>query len=86
MILAAWSLRSARKYLFWTFGVSWGVWIPVLFVSYRHEEVQNLLVLGAFGPGLAALVVSRHGSVLLIASQALKYIASRLFSWLVCSF
>lgn len=62
MKLAACSPRSGWKYLLWTFGLSWGVWIPLLFLSRRHEEFQNLLVLGAFGPGLAAVIVPRRGA------------------------
>ena len=43
------STRECFAYLILSFALSWIVWIPVLFVSGRYEQVGDLLIIGTFG-------------------------------------
>ena len=45
-------------FLILTFGLTWIVWIPVLMVSRTHEQFGDLLIIGAFGPSVAAILLS----------------------------
>ena len=56
-----WSARQYWKYLVLSFGLSWSIWIPVLLLSRRYEGFENVLIRGAFGPSLAAILLSRSG-------------------------
>lgn len=38
-------------------GFSWSVWIPMLLVTRVHPQFNELLVLGPFGPSIAANVI-----------------------------
>jgi uncharacterized protein len=57
--------RSARAqcfaFLILSFGLTWIVWIPALLVSRTHEQLGDLLIIGTFGPGVAAIVLSYRG-------------------------
>lgn len=48
-------------YLIVSFALSWLVWIPVLLASRRHEQFSDLLVIGTFGPSIAAILLSYRG-------------------------
>jgi hypothetical protein len=48
-------------YLILAFALSWTVWIPVLLASRTHEQLGDLLVLGTFGPSVAAILLSYRG-------------------------
>jgi len=53
--------RECIAYLIVTFALSWGVWLPVLFTSRSHEQLGDLLVIGTFGPSVAAILLSYRG-------------------------
>ena len=57
-----WTHRSHQTecfaFLTISFGLTWIVWIPVLLVSRTHEQLGDLLVLGTFGPSVAAILLS----------------------------
>lgn len=53
------SLGRAAAFVVLTFALSWGLWIPVLLVD--PDAGQWTLVLGGFGPALAAAVMVRVG-------------------------
>lgn len=56
------SLRTeCFAYLIMAFALSWTVWIPVLLASRTHEQLGDLLVLGTFGPSVAAILLSYRG-------------------------
>ncbi len=55
------STRECFAYLILSFALSWIVWIPVLLVSRRHEQVGDLLIIGTFGPAVAAILLSYRG-------------------------
>jgi membrane protease YdiL (CAAX protease family) len=46
--------RSLLLYTLLTFGITWGVWIPLVLFKMEHP----LFVLGGFGPTLAALILT----------------------------
>src|SRR5208282_1562470 len=56
------STRECFSYLALSFVLTWLVWIPVLLASRRHEQGGNLLVLGTFGPTVAAILLSYRGN------------------------
>ena len=48
-------------YLLLSFGISWGIWIPAAFTGRDYQSSPYLLatvLVGAFGPGLAAIIVT----------------------------
>src|SRR6266851_2218455 len=55
------STRECFAYLIVSFALTWSVWIPVLLASRRHEQLGDLLVIGTFGPALAAILLSYRG-------------------------
>jgi membrane protease YdiL (CAAX protease family) len=54
--------RECFAYLILVFALSWTVWIPVLLASRTHEQLGDLLVLGTFGPSVAAILLSYRGA------------------------
>ena len=59
--LRASSTRECFAYLIASFALSWSVWIPVLFAPRVHEQLNDLLVIGTFGPSVAAILLSYRG-------------------------
>src|SRR5216683_2428636 len=55
------STRECFTYLIVSFALTWSVWIPVLLASRRHEQVGDLLIIGSFGPVVAAIFLSYRG-------------------------
>ncbi len=55
------STRECFAYLILSFTLTWFVWIPVLLASRRHEQLGDLLIIGTFGPALAAILLSYRG-------------------------
>ena len=57
--------RSTRSeclaFLVLAFCLTWIVWIPVLLASRTHEQLGDLLILGSFGPTIAAILLSCRG-------------------------
>ena len=57
--------RSSRaecfSFLILTFCFTWGVWIPVLLSSRVHDQLGDLLIVGTFGPSVAAVLLSYRG-------------------------
>lgn len=56
------STRECFSYLVLSFVLTWLVWIPVLLASRRHEQVGDLLIIGTFGPAVAAILLSYRGN------------------------
>src|SRR5229473_4091721 len=86
MATTEWSVRDCWKYLVLAFGLSWSIWIPALFLSSRYERFQNVLILGAFGPSLAAILLSRSGVRIpgrAIISQAVRFTSVLLGGWAI---
>ena len=55
------SPKHLRIYLILSFTISWAVWIPIAFTRVDYQSSPCLLaaaLVGAFGPGLAAIVVN----------------------------
>ncbi len=48
------SARECFSYLILSFALTWSVWIPVLL----HEQLSDLLIIGSFGPSVAAVLLS----------------------------
>src|SRR6266849_5427911 len=69
------STRECFAYLVLSFVLSWFVWVPVLLASRRHEQVGDLLIIGTFGPAVAAILLSYRG---------VRVLGSRLSSRFVC--
>ena len=69
------STRECFAYLILSFALSWIVWVPVLVASRRHEQVGDLLILGTFGPAVAAIWLSYRG---------VRVSGSGVFSRLIC--
>jgi len=61
MYVRASPTRECFAYLILSFALSWIVWIPVLLASRRHEQLGDLLIIGTFGPALAAILLSYQG-------------------------
>src|SRR5260370_9833591 len=55
------SSRECFAYLVLSFVLTWFVWVPVLLASRRHEQIGDLLIIGTFGPALAAILRSYQG-------------------------
>src|SRR5215469_17267478 len=55
------SRRGILLFLFFTFGITWGVWglARVLGVLNTGPSGQIIVALGAFGPAIAAIIVRR---------------------------
>jgi membrane protease YdiL (CAAX protease family) len=53
--------RECFAYLVLAFGLTWAVWIPVLLASRTHDQLGDLLILGTFGPSVAAILLSYSG-------------------------
>jgi len=86
MATTEWSVRDFWKYLVLVFGLSWSIWIPALFLSRRYESFQDLLILGAFGPSLAAILLSRSGvraSGPAKISQIIRFTPVLLIGWAI---
>src|SRR5258708_28598118 len=69
------SARECFSYLILSFALTWSVWIPVLLASRRHEQLSDLLIIGTFGPSVAAILLSY---------QSFRVPGSKLSSRLVC--
>jgi hypothetical protein len=61
MYVRASSTRECFAYVALAFGLAWVVWIPILLASRTHEQLGYLLILGTFGPSVAALLISYRG-------------------------
>ncbi len=61
MYVHASSKRECFAYLLFSFVLTWVVWIPVLLASRRHEQLGDLLIIGTFGPAVAAILLSYRG-------------------------
>src|SRR5713101_2936459 len=55
------STRECFAYLILSSALTWGVWIPVLLASRGNEQLSDLLVIGSFGPVVAAIFLSYRG-------------------------
>jgi len=55
------STAECAAYLSISFVLSWVIWIPLLFASRTREQLGSLLVLGTFGPSVAAVLCSYRG-------------------------
>lgn len=53
--------RECFAYLILSFALSWIVWIPLLFASHRNGQLDGLLIIGTFGPSVAAILLSYRG-------------------------
>jgi membrane protease YdiL (CAAX protease family) len=53
--------RECFAYLVLSFALTWSVWIPVLLASRRNEQLDGLLIIGTFGPSVAAILLSYQG-------------------------
>jgi len=69
-------LHSSKKhipiFLILSFAISWAIWIPVAFSRIDYQSSPYLLaavLVGAFGPGLAAIIVNYIDSDLLQISE-----------------
>jgi membrane protease YdiL (CAAX protease family) len=58
-------LQSPKKhlalYLFLSFAIAWAIWIPIAFSQVDYQSSPYILaaaLVGAFGPGLAAIIVN----------------------------
>ncbi|SRR6266566_324188 len=69
------STRECFAYLILSFALTWSVWIPVLLTSRRYEQLGDLLIIGTFGPSVAAILLSYRG---------IRVPCSKLFSRFVC--
>src|SRR6266852_8611000 len=69
------STRECFAYLILSFALTWSVWIPVLLASRRHEQLGDRLIIGTFGPSVAAILLSYRG---------VRVPGSKLFSRFVC--
>src|SRR6266852_2508644 len=69
------STRECFAYLVLSFVLTWLVWVPVLLAFRRHEQVGDLLIIGSFGPTLAAILLSHRG---------VRVLGSKLSSRFVC--
>src|SRR5713226_4917083 len=69
------STRECFAYLILSFALTWSVWIPVLLTSRRYEQLGDLLIIGTFGPSVAAILLSYRG---------VRVPGSKLFSRFVC--
>ena len=81
-----WSPRECWNYLILAFSLSWSIWIPTLFLSRYHAQFENVLILGAFGPSLAAILLSRNGvriSGRAIITQAVRFTSVLLVAWAI---
>lgn len=58
MYVRASSARECFAFLILAFCLPWVVWIPVLLASRTHEQLSDLLIIGTFGPSVAAIMLS----------------------------
>ena len=56
------SIRECFAYVILSFALTWSVWIPVVLASRRNEQIGDLLVIGSFGPSVAAIFLSYRGA------------------------
>jgi membrane protease YdiL (CAAX protease family) len=61
MYVRASSARECFAFLILAFCLTWVVWIPVLLASRTHEQLRDLLIIGTFGPCVAAILLSYRG-------------------------
>src|SRR5260370_32414193 len=62
--------RECFIYVILSFALTWLVWIPVFLTSRRHEQLGDLLVIGTFGPSIAAILLSYQA---VLAPSKLSY-------------
>jgi membrane protease YdiL (CAAX protease family) len=55
------SARECFAYLIISFALSWAVWISVLIATHTNEKLGDLLIIGTFGPSVAAILLSYRG-------------------------
>jgi|SRR5579859_1365143 len=86
MATTEWSTRDCWKHLVLAFGLSWSICVPALFLSRHRKECETVLILGAFGPSLAATLLSRSGVLIpgrAIIFQALRFTSVLLVGWAI---
>ena len=64
------STRECFAYLILSFALTWSVWIPVLLTSRRYEQLGDLLIIGTFGPSVAAILLSYRGIRVTVAVRS----------------
>ncbi len=77
------STRECFAYLVLSFVLTWFVWVPVLLASRKHEQVGDLLIIGSFGPSVAAILLS-YRSVRLPGSKLFSRLVCFCLTWLLC--
>jgi membrane protease YdiL (CAAX protease family) len=55
------STRECFTYLVLSFALTWILWVPLLWASLKQEKFGYLLILGTFGPSVAAILLSYRG-------------------------
>jgi CAAX protease family protein len=76
-------VRECSVYLVVSFALSWLVWIPVLLACRAHDQLGNLLIIGTFGPSVAAVMCSYRGARVPDAKLSSRIVCFSLTS-LVC--
>lgn len=79
------STRECFAFLVLSFVLTWFVWVPVLLASRRHEQVGDLLIIGSFGPCVAAILLSYRGVRVLsnLSSRLVCFAMTLLLCWAV---
>lgn len=70
--------RTIISFFILTFGIAWGIWIPVGLFAPDYFTVGTLL-LGVWAPSLSALLLTR----LREGNSGLRHFVSRIFKWRV---
>jgi membrane protease YdiL (CAAX protease family) len=52
------SLRLVWVFFALTFAISWSIWLPLLVYPGKQDQLQPLIFVGAFGPWLAAAILT----------------------------
>lgn len=82
MYVRASSARECFAFLILAFCLTWVVWIPVLLAS-PTKQLSDLLIIGTFGPSIAALLLSYRG-VRLAGSKFSTRLVSFSLTLLLC--
>jgi membrane protease YdiL (CAAX protease family) len=80
------SARECFAYLIISFALSWAVWIPVLIATHTNEKLGDLLIIGTFGPSVAAILLSYRGvrtSGSTLSSRIVWFSLTLLLCWAV---
>jgi membrane protease YdiL (CAAX protease family) len=51
-------LRPVWAFFALTFAISWVIWLPLLLFPQRQDQLRPLIFVGAFGPWLAAIILT----------------------------